>query len=121
MPLHVSSPYTEWVSVANLISSSPITTYSSRGAGKRGVDQRAHAIIYTGSHPPEKLATERDMNKSAIRVVPARADEKLDPKSRVNMGKIYTVEWNTKVKEIGQVEKDSLVKLLAYWKQIINT
>lgn len=106
---------------SNLISSSPITTYSNRGAGKKGVDQRAHAIIYTGSHPPEKLATERDMNKSAICVIPARADEKLDPKSRVNMGKIYTVEWNTKVKEIGQVEKHSLVRLLNYWKQIINT
>ncbi|KAL9010345.1 MAG: hypothetical protein Q9173_004709 [Seirophora scorigena] len=99
----------------------PITTYSGRGAGKKGVDQRAHAIIYTGSHPPDKLPIERDMNKSAICVVPTRADEKLDPISRVNMGKIYTVEWNAKVKDMGHVEKNSLVRLLAYWKQIINT
>lgn len=103
------------------LESSPITTYSGRGAGKKGVDQRVHAIIYTGSHPPNKLPSERDMNKSAICVVPTRADEKLDPISRVNMGKIYTVEWNTKVKDIGHVEKNSLVRLLAYWKQIINT
>ncbi|KAL8753306.1 MAG: hypothetical protein Q9184_005460 [Pyrenodesmia sp. 2 TL-2023] len=99
----------------------PISTYSGKGAGKKGVDQKAHAIIYTGSEPPEKLKTEVGMNKSPIRVVPSRPDEKLDSVSRVNMGKMFTVEWNTKVKDIGQVDKASLVKLLAYWKQIINT
>lgn len=102
-------------------SGSPILTYSGKGAGKKGVDQKAHAIIYTGSQPPEKLSTEVGMNKSPIRVLPCRADEKLDPVSRVNMGKMFTVEWNTKVKDIGQVEKASLVKLLTYWKQIIDT
>ncbi len=61
------------------------------------------------------------MNKTPIRVLPSRADEKLDPVSRVNMGKMFTVEWNTKVKDIGLVEKSSLVRLLAYWRQIINT
>ncbi|KAI4132796.1 MAG: hypothetical protein LQ338_000500 [Usnochroma carphineum] len=99
----------------------PITTYSGKGAGKKGVDQKAHTIIYTGSHPPAKLSTEKDMRKTAIQVIPSRQDEKLDPKSRVNLGKMYTVEWNTKVKGIGQVEKNSLVKLLGYWRQILNT
>lgn len=61
------------------------------------------------------------MNKTPIRVIPSRADEKLDPVSRVNMGKMFTVEWNTKVKDIGLVDKSSLVRLLAYWRQIINT
>ncbi|KAI4140016.1 MAG: hypothetical protein L6R39_005999 [Caloplaca ligustica] len=91
------------------------------GAGKPGVDQKAHTIIYTGHRAPAKLDTEDRMRKSAIRVIPVRHDEKLDPKSRVNMGKMYTVEWNTKVKEIGQVDKQSMVTLINYWKQIINT
>ncbi|KAI4197150.1 MAG: hypothetical protein LQ346_003067 [Caloplaca aetnensis] len=99
----------------------PILTYSGKGAGKKGVDQKAHAIIYTGGDPPERLATEVGMNKTPIRVIPSRADEKLDPVSRVNMGKMFTVEWNTKVKDIGLVDKSSLVRLLAYWRQIINT
>ncbi|KAL8928778.1 MAG: hypothetical protein Q9208_001556 [Pyrenodesmia sp. 3 TL-2023] len=99
----------------------PILTYSGKGAGKKGVDQKAHAIIYTGSEPPGKLPSEAGMNKTPIRVVPSRADEKLDPVSRVNMGKMFTVEWNTKVKDIGLVEKTSLVRLLTYWRQIINT
>ncbi|KAL8905122.1 MAG: hypothetical protein Q9207_002823 [Kuettlingeria erythrocarpa] len=99
----------------------PILTYSGKGAGKKGVDQKAHAIIYTGGDPPERLATEVGMNKTPIRVIPSRADEKLDPVSRVNMGKMFTVEWNTKVKDIGLLDKSSLVRLLAYWRQIINT
>ena len=61
------------------------------------------------------------MNKNPLRVIPVRADEKLDTRSRINLGKTYPVEWNTKVKEIGRLEKSSLVKMIAYWKSLINT
>ncbi|KAI4229552.1 MAG: hypothetical protein LQ349_006382 [Xanthoria aureola] len=96
----------------------PITTYSGHGATKKSVDQTAHAIIYTGSSAPVKLPGEQGMNKNPLRVIPVRADEKLDPLSRVNLGKTYTVEWNTKVKEIGRIEKTSLINMLAYWRKL---
>ncbi|KAL8847873.1 MAG: hypothetical protein Q9221_007084 [Calogaya cf. arnoldii] len=98
----------------------PILTYRGKGATKKIVDKSAHAIIYTGSSAPEKLPDEQGMNKNPLRVIPVRADEKLDTRSRVNLGKTYPVEWNTKVKEIGRVEKASLVKLLTYWKLLMN-
>ncbi|KAL8913058.1 MAG: hypothetical protein Q9171_002038 [Xanthocarpia ochracea] len=99
----------------------PITTYSGKGATKKSIDKNAHAIIYTGSSPPERLPGEQGMNKNPLRVIPVRADEKLDTRSRINLGKTYPVEWNTKVKEIGRLEKSSLVKMIAYWKSLINT
>ncbi|KAL8668721.1 MAG: hypothetical protein Q9168_006659 [Polycauliona sp. 1 TL-2023] len=98
----------------------PITTYSGQGATKKSIDKNAHTIIYTDSSAPEKLPGEQGMNKNPLRVVPFRPDAKLDPRSRVNLGKIYPVEWNTKVKEIGRLEKPSLVKLIAYWKNLMN-
>ncbi|KAL8935830.1 MAG: hypothetical protein Q9211_004492 [Gyalolechia sp. 1 TL-2023] len=99
---------------------SPILTYRGQGAAKKGVDQNAHTIIYTGSGPPDKQASEHGMKKSPLRVIPVRADEKLDSMSRVNLGKTYTVEWNTKVKEIGDVEHNSLVRMKAYWKHLLG-
>ncbi|KAL8920318.1 MAG: hypothetical protein Q9172_004550 [Xanthocarpia lactea] len=92
-----------------------------KGATKKSIDKNAHAIIYTGSSPPERLPGEQGMNKNPLRVIPVRADEKLDTRSRINLGKTYPVEWNTKVKEIGRLEKSSLVKMIAYWKSLINT
>ncbi|KAL8677585.1 MAG: hypothetical protein Q9186_005994 [Xanthomendoza sp. 1 TL-2023] len=98
----------------------PITTYSGQGATKKSIDQSAHAIIYTGKSPPDKLPEEQRMNKDPLRVIPDRRDEKLDSRSRINLGKIYTVEWNTKVKEIGHLERNSLVKMIAYWKSVMD-
>ncbi|KAI4272962.1 MAG: hypothetical protein LQ337_004962 [Flavoplaca oasis] len=98
----------------------PITTYGGKGAAKKSIDKNAHTIIYTGSSPPEILQGEQGMNKSPLRVVPVRPDAKLDTRSRVNLGKTYPVEWNTKVKEIGRLDKSSLVKLINYWKTLMN-
>ena len=103
-----------------ITSFSPITTYGGKGAAKKSIDKNAHAIIYTGSSAPEQLQGEQGMNKSPLRVLPVRPDAKLDTRSRVNLGKIYSVEWNTKVKEIGRLDKASLVKLISYWKALMN-
>jgi hypothetical protein len=43
------------------------------------------------------------LNKSAIKVIPKTPRDKLDPASRVNYAKIYTVEHNVKVQFIGQI------------------
>ena len=58
------------------------------------------------------------MKKDPIRIVPFRKEEKLDPLSRINIGKIYPINHNIKVKEIGQVDEKSLNKLIAYRKAI---
>ncbi|KAI9814564.1 MAG: hypothetical protein M1827_003119 [Pycnora praestabilis] len=96
----------------------PISTYGDRGTTKRGVDSSTHAIIYTSNIPPELLATEEGMTKDPIGVQP-EGDDKLAPTSRVNFGKVYTVEHNVKVKGIGMVTIDGLSKLMRYWRDTL--
>ncbi|KAL8706120.1 MAG: hypothetical protein Q9201_000822 [Fulgogasparrea decipioides] len=97
----------------------PITTYRGKATTKKSVDKNAHTIIYTGSTPPQKLPGEKGMNKAPLRVLPVTADETLDPLSRINLAKPYTIEWNTKVKEIGRLDHASQVKLVSYWKTLL--
>ncbi|KAL9038342.1 MAG: hypothetical protein Q9180_003199, partial [Flavoplaca navasiana] len=74
----------------------PITTYSGRGLAKRGIDLGSHTIIHTTTHAPALLEGEPPTSKRPIRVVAKTPDVKIDPRSRLNYGKTYTVEWNTK-------------------------
>ena len=97
---------------------SPITTYGGRGVAKPGVDQSAHTIVYTGDTPPPKLAGETKMNKEPICIQPVSPAEKLDPRSRINLGKVHPINHNVKVKDVGFVDPRSLPKLLGYRKVI---
>lgn len=58
------------------------------------------------------------MNKVPLKVDLFSPSEKLDEKSRINLGKPYPIEWNVKVKEIGQLDKSSTQKMIAYWKDL---
>lgn len=58
------------------------------------------------------------MRKDPIRINPVSLAEKLDPRSRINIGKVYPINHNIKVKDIGQVDEKSLPKLLGYRKII---
>ncbi|KAL8692903.1 MAG: hypothetical protein Q9218_002161 [Villophora microphyllina] len=99
---------------------SPITTYSGKGATKKSVDKSAHTIVYTGNVAPKRLPDEKGMSKEALRVIPVGPEEMLDPMSRINIGKIYPIEMNNKVKEIGQLDPASKAKLISYWKAIMS-
>ena len=78
--------------------------------------QSSHTIVYTGQRPPTRRAEEAEMMKDPIRVIPSNANEKLDPMARINFGKVYPIEHNVKVKEIGQVDEESIPKLRQYFK-----
>lgn len=54
------------------------------------------------------------MVKDPLEVEPERHDETLDPLSRLNFGKIYTVEHNVKVLPIGQIAPGSVSKFVHY-------
>jgi hypothetical protein len=40
--------------------------------------------------------------------------------SRLNFKKIYTVEYNVKVMNVGKVTKDSLPVLIGYWRNSLE-
>lgn len=87
-----------------------ILTYGRRGCGKNGVHKSDHARIYTTPTPPDLLNAETNLKRgeapvqtTAFRVEPSRPTDFLDPRSRINLGKIYTIEHNVKVRSLGYV------------------
>jgi hypothetical protein len=56
---------------------------------------------------------------SPIRVIPKSKTTKLDPMSRINYSKIYTVEHNVKVYDFGDVDEDYHERLLEQWKKVL--
>lgn len=99
-------------------SHSPITTHGGRATTKPGVDQSVHTIVYSTEDPPEKLPGESKMLKDPLRIVLSSPDDKLDPRSRINLGRMHSIDHNVKVKKIGDVHPRSLPKLLAYRRAI---
>ncbi|MCJ1465142.1 hypothetical protein MMC07_003758 [Pseudocyphellaria aurata] len=96
----------------------PITTYGNRATTKPGVDQSSHTIVYSGRTAPEKLSGETNMNKDPLRISLCTPDDKLDPRSRINLGREYSIDHNVKVKYIGDVDERSLPKLIQYRKAV---
>ncbi|KAJ5773827.1 hypothetical protein N7457_008723 [Penicillium paradoxum] len=92
----------------------PIATYGGQGVAKSGVDVPKHAVIYMRGDEPHSSRAEPRMIKEPLEVEPAKADQKLDRMSRVNFGKIYTVEHNVKVLPVGKITEASQAKFLEY-------
>lgn len=95
---------------------SPILTYTRRGSDKPGIKPEHHAIIYMESkrhnrnprNPPKASKGERHLPNTPVCVEPMAAGQKLDPESRLNYAKVYTVEHNLQVFFIGKIHKDSV-------------
>lgn len=102
----------------------PISTYGGQATLKPnlpGVDQ--HAIIYTRNKVPQvkqyKAANgvwvSENLTKDPIQVIREQEDKEgeLAPTSRLNFSKLYTVEHNVRVLNIGMVHKNSMASLSA--------
>jgi mRNA-degrading endonuclease toxin of MazEF toxin-antitoxin module len=100
-----------------------VHTYGGRGVSKPGLskaDREAHTIIYMSDTEPTKLPEESDLNKTPIAVEKSSSDQKLHPSSRLNFAKIHTVNWNVKVMNVGKVARESMPRLVAYWRQSLE-
>ena len=108
---------------SELILNRPINTYNGQGVTKPGLsesDRRAHAVIYMTDRQPFCLPEEEKyLTKKPIAVEKTSSDQKLDPMSRLNFKKCYTIEHNVKVMSVGRVTKDSLSVLLGYWRKYL--
>jgi hypothetical protein len=99
---------------------SPISTYNRRGCGKAGIQKFQHSIIYTGREEPAMIPGEEASEGEEgmlppIRVVPRSKSEKMDRASRINYGRIYTVEHYVRVKEFGDVHEKYIKRLRKQW------
>lgn len=88
-------------------------TYGGKATTKPGVHAEHHAIIFTGKDDdvPPLHYNEEQLPNPPIRMDAKIAKEKLDPMSRINYAKPYTVEHNVKVLFIGSVNKKYMKRL----------
>jgi hypothetical protein len=97
----------------------PINTYNYQGVAKKGLssdDREAHSIIYMDNAKPAIHSTEKGMMfKSPIAVTAVNSEQKLHYMSRINFGKVYSVEWNVKVMHVGKVNAESMAAFTGYW------
>lgn len=97
----------------------PINTYNYHGVAKKGLsreDREAHSIIYMDDTKPAIDPAERNMMvKNPIAVTAANLEQKLHYMSRLNFGKVYSVEWNVKVMNVGLVSVNSMANFTGYW------
>jgi hypothetical protein len=102
----------------------PINTYNYQGVAKKGLspeDRQAHSIIYMDDTKPAIHPAERGMMfKSPIAVCAASSEQKLHCMSRINFGKVYSVEWNVKVMNVGKVHRDSMFNFEGYWRNEVT-
>jgi hypothetical protein len=56
---------------------------------------------------------------SGIRAKPKRRRDKIDPRSRIDFSRMYTVEHNVKVYDFGSVDKLYLERLLNQWLSVL--
>lgn len=102
----------------------PISTYVGKGVSKHGVRKSDHCIVFTGTRPPSPLPAERPslqetgMLPNAIRVSTLQPVDALDPMSRINFGKVYTVEHRHKVRSFGRVAAGSMPALAMQFKMV---
>jgi hypothetical protein len=74
----------------------PILTYSGQGAIKRAVHPEDRAMIYASTRTSTRTSEQRSLLRKHIHKDTLETTNKLDPMSRLNYGKLYTVEHNVK-------------------------
>ncbi|KAF2134753.1 hypothetical protein P153DRAFT_362491 [Dothidotthia symphoricarpi CBS 119687] len=100
-----------------------IQTYGNRGV-PQNKEKYHHAIMFTGNQPPQPLPSEQPRigelgMGTPIHVEASRPYNRMDPLSRVNFVKVYTIEHNVKVEDFGRVnplwEHTFLSQFYAHW------
>lgn len=106
-----------------LISTSAIFTYGNQGALKPGCKTSEHAIVYFNGTQPMLLdgEFERGLTKDPIMIDPSQEaierGEQMHYTSRLRCGKVFSIEWNVKVRDIGMVSSRDRSKLIQYFKE----
>jgi hypothetical protein len=89
---------------------------------RRGCKASEHTIMHLKGTDPAWIPGERErgMTKEPIMIVPTNAQEILPPSARLRCGKIHSIEWNVKARNIGMVASSDKEKLLRYYRDEQN-
>lgn len=88
----------------------PLFTYNGQGTLKSGVRPENHAAVYSSDSKAPSFPSE-NLTKSPYPIIVENPSEFIDPMSRLNFGKVYTVEHNVKVLKVGRIPDEYHVRL----------
>lgn len=96
----------------------PINSYGEQGLTKPGMrmdEKQAHAIVHASGSEPMPLEGEVELQKEPIAVDMAPG-ENLSGASRIHFGKMQSIDWNVKVKDVGLITgSTNLRRLINYF------
>jgi hypothetical protein len=125
---HSTGPEQAFIEIARFVVVKPksshslclrISTYGGQATTKAGVNPAEHAPIILDGGTVEPHTAETIVN-DALEIKIEGDDVSVDPMSRINFAKIYTVEHNIKVRNVGRMKATSLPKLQAYFLQALG-
>jgi hypothetical protein len=93
----------------------PVTSYDGRGLRKIGINLDEHGLIYGGDKHSSRI---EGITKAALKVKLSKGAEKLKNPSLINYGRVYSVETNVKVKDVGDLDSDSKKLLRRYFNEV---
>ncbi|KAG4429996.1 hypothetical protein IFR05_014521 [Cadophora sp. M221] len=88
-----------------------IHTYGGQGALKSDVRSQDHAVVYSSREAEPKPLPYENITTGGFAVVLEEPGETIAPMSRIDFGKIYTVEHNLKILRVGRVHPGHLPRL----------
>lgn len=94
----------------------PLNTYNGKGTLKEANRPNNHAAVFPLGGEPKVLGGER-LSKEPFPINVEEPTEKIDPLSRLNFGRIYTVEHNIKVRKVGRIPDEHLPRLNEYFEE----
>ncbi|KAH8784188.1 hypothetical protein F5882DRAFT_404532 [Hyaloscypha sp. PMI_1271] len=79
-----------------------ISTYGGQGAAKKDSRSQDHTAVYSSK---DSLPQDVGFIKEPISIIIEEPSETIDPKSMIDFGRVYTVEHNVKVLNVGRLPK----------------
>ncbi|KAK3636180.1 hypothetical protein LTR56_014343 [Elasticomyces elasticus] len=95
-----------------------ITSYNGQGVDKAGVNASDHCMVHTGRTVPTAPEAFGNMMQPNPIWVDQDSIDKLDPMSRLDLRKPYTLPHTLKVKPFGKVNKASMVHLQTQYRNV---
>ncbi|KAH6711970.1 hypothetical protein BKA61DRAFT_675769 [Leptodontidium sp. MPI-SDFR-AT-0119] len=93
----------------------PVTSYNVKGSKKKGINLNNHGLIYSSKEPPPHV---EGITKAPLRIIRAKRADKITNPTYINYGRVYTVETNVKVRDVGVLDSESLRLLRTFYREV---
>jgi hypothetical protein len=98
-----------------------LQTYGGQATTKTGCRPQDHTAVYkSGGLPKYHHGGEPGLTKRPLAIIVEDNEILVDPMTRINFSKVYTVEHNVKVRTVGRIPKEDLVYLENYFQQTLQ-